>query len=106
MWAIDSLIALESVNRDCYVTNVGFVYWKTIVTFSMGFLPIPSYKLVFNYVKYWGLCYNWSIRNGLIISIEYDNMHIGVKENWFDSFHNQDPRASLSSEELTLCRSV
>ena len=28
--------------------------------------PIPSYKVVFDYLRYWGMWFNWTARNGFL----------------------------------------
>ena len=45
-----------------YISTLGIINIRYFVTLSMGFhwdiraLPTPSYKVVFDYLKYWGGC--------------------------------------------------
>ena len=76
--------------------------------FSMGLLPSPSYKVGFKYVKYWGLCYNWSVWNGFL----FDDLHrVPQHVHWFKRkliwlFSQPSSKGILSLEELTLCHIV
>ena len=36
-------------------------------------MPAPSYKVVFDYLRYWGLWFNWTMRNGFL----FDGLHGG-----------------------------
>ena len=29
-------------------------------------MPAPSYKVVFDYLRYWGMWFNWTMRNGFL----------------------------------------
>ena len=52
-------------------------------------MPTPSYKVVFDYLRYWGMWFNWTMRNGFL----FDGLH-GVtqqlrrmKGSLFGNFH-------------------
>ena len=34
-------------------------------------MPAPSYKVVFDYLRYWGMWFNWTTRNGFL----FDGLH-------------------------------
>ena len=36
-------------------------------------IPAPSYKVVFDYLRYWGMWFNWTMRNGFL----FDGLHGG-----------------------------
>ena len=71
-------------------------------------MPAPSYKVVFDYLRYWGLWFNWTMRNGFL----FDGLH-GVTQQlrrmkgklmW--QFSQLCGLGTLSREEIEVCHLV
>ena len=71
-------------------------------------MPTPSYKVVFYYLRYWGMWFNWTMRNEFL----FDGLH-GITQQirrmkgkliW--QFSQLCCMGILSQEEIDLCHLV
>ena len=71
-------------------------------------MPTPSYKVVFYYLRYCGMWFNWTMRNGYL----FDGLHEvaqqvrRMKGKLIWQFSHLCCMGTLSQEEMDLCHLV
>jgi hypothetical protein len=71
-------------------------------------LPTPTYKVVLDYLRYLGMWYSWSLRNGFLFAgLSGVSQHIcRIKGQLFWQFSQLCCMGTLSPDELDLCHLV